>query len=487
MSVRCPSLVLFFVSILVLALSMDVQAYSFQSFPSRSSSLGQYRKYKSGGTSQCQAACNSDKRCLQFEYNSKNKYCYLKAGYGSFVSNGKTTAGRKVVSTSGVFGTFSNMTTSAAYYKREGGNIGTDNCARLCALDSSCKMYVFNTESKYCYFFSAAHGLYAKNGRYAGRKSSALTCPAGHYVVNDAQTICKKCPAGKYQPTSGNQKSCKSCPGDKFSVEGATSCVSECPNGYAHGANQVCLLIPTKSFKKDLYTSFQVCDKILGHKVCIGPKVKIGVGVSAKIGLITYKNAKTGEVGGTVDGKYKVTYNFFGRKVTSGISCQFANKGKIDWGYNFGVNFSTPAIPAFDTTDIIVAIVARGVGSAAGKKMAVAARRNEMDVAMAGFAGSATGAEFGKLVSAGCTLHPNQDLFKGIDSINLFQAGIRLALVVDQWQFNGTKASARVRFSAYVSGKIGPGKVKVLGKKYKLPGKTFNTKLGDIFSDRVSN
>ena len=251
------------------------------------------------------------------------------------------------------------------------------------------------------------------------------------------------------------------------------------------------------SYNKEQSTSVRQCRKIVGKKICIGPKGKIGAGVKGKMSVATIAKASTGEVGALLSAKQIFTVKLFGRDVKIGAKCMFSSGAKTTFSHTFGYNFSTPPIPSVSASDILSAVASRGKsatkGAMRGARKTASIRKGDPNNPAGGYAGEATDSQFNKLMSAaasGCEIvvKPNPQVFKGIPAVNLFDAGITITMAAKNWKINQKTGKASVKLVAMAFGKlkVGNEKVKVAGKKFKIKGFTFNKKIANLVSMGIS-
>ena len=251
------------------------------------------------------------------------------------------------------------------------------------------------------------------------------------------------------------------------------------------------------SYNKEQSTDVRQCRKIVGKKICIGPKGKIGAGVKGKMSVATIAKASTGEVGALLSAKQIFTVKLFGRDVKIGAKCMFSSGAKTTFSHTFGYNFSTPPIPSVSASDILSAVASRGKsatkGAMRGAKKTASIRKGDPNNPAGGYAGEATDSQFNKLMSAaasGCEIvvKPNPQVFKGIPAVNLFDAGITITMAAKNWKINQKTGKASVKLVAMAFGKlkVGNEKVKVAGKKFKIKGFTFNKKIANLVSMGIS-
>jgi len=238
--------------------------------------------------------------------------------------------------------------------------------------------------------------------------------------------------------------------------------------------------------------NMKACARIFGKKACLGPG-RFKTEVAGTTGVVTYLNQKTGSLGATLDAKQTVTLNFFGKPVKVGLSCQFTKGAKSSWSRTFGVNYQTPAFPPITSTDVLEAIITRGMKAAAksaAKSAAIKANSKNMNQAMSGHAGMASAGEMAKLMqSSGCNfIIPEATLFKGIGSFNLATAGVRITVAAKNWKINPKRkyASVDLVVSSGVEAAVGGSENKIAGKRVKMPGYSWGKDFANLVKYNVS-
>ena len=127
------------------------------------------------------------------------------------------------------------------------------------------------------------------------------------------------------------------------------------------------------------------------------------------------------------------------------------------------------------------------------RKTASIPKRGDANNPAGGYAGEATDSQFNKLMSAaasGCEIvvKPNPQVFKGIPAVNIYDIGVTITMAAQNWKINQKTGKVSVKLVANAFGKlkVGNEKVKVAGKKYKIPGFTFNKKIANLVSMGIS-
>ena len=251
------------------------------------------------------------------------------------------------------------------------------------------------------------------------------------------------------------------------------------------------------SYNKEQSTGVRKCSKIVGKKFCIGPKGKIGAGVKGKMSIATIAKAGTGELGALLSAKQIFTVKLFGRDVKIGAKCMFSNGAKTTFSHTFGASMSTPPIPGVRASDILSAVVSRGKsakkGPMRGARKTADIKKGDANNPAGGYAGEATKDQFKKLMSAaasGCEIvvKPNPQVFKGIPAVNIYDIGVTITMAAQNWKINQKTGKVSVKLVANAFGKlkVGNEKVKVAGKKYKIPGFTFNKKIANLVKKGIS-
>ena len=252
------------------------------------------------------------------------------------------------------------------------------------------------------------------------------------------------------------------------------------------------------SYRKEESTEVRKCKKIMGKKFCIGPKGRIGAGVNGKMSLATIAKASTGELGALLSAKQIFTVKLFGRDVKIGAKCMFSSGAKTTFSHTFGASMSTPPIPSVSAGDILSAVASRGKSATKGamrgaRKTASIPKRGDANNPAGGYAGEATDSQFNKLMGAaasGCevVVKPNPQVFKGIPAVNIYDIGVTVVMRAQNWNINQRTGKVSVKLVAMAFGKlkVGNEKVKVAGKKFKIPGFTFNKKIANLVSMGIS-
>ena len=251
------------------------------------------------------------------------------------------------------------------------------------------------------------------------------------------------------------------------------------------------------SYNKEQSTGVRKCSKIVGKKFCIGPKGKIGAGVKGKMSIATIAKAGTGELGALLSAKQIFTVKLFGRDVKIGAKCMFSSGAKTTFSHTFGASMSTPPIPGVRASDILSAVVSRGKsakkGPMRGARKTADIKKGDANNPAGGYAGVATKAQFNKLMgsaASGCEIvvKPNPQVFKGIPAVNIYDIGVTITMAATNWKIDQRSGKASVKLVAMAFGKlkVGNEKVKVAGKKFKIPGFTFNKKIANLVSMGIS-
>ena len=235
----------------------------------------------------------------------------------------------------------------------------------------------------------------------------------------------------------------------------------------------------------------------MGKKFCIGPKGRIGAGVTGKMSVATLAKASTGELGAVLSAKQIFIIKLFGKDVKIGAKCMFSSGAKTTFSHTFGASMSTPPIPSVSAGDILSAVASRGKsatkGPMRGARKTADIRKGDPNNPAGGYAGEATDSQFNKLMSAaasGCevVVKPNPRVFKGIPAVNIYDIGVTITMAATNWKIDQRSGKASVKLVAMAFGKlkVGNEKVKVAGKKFKIPGFTFNKKIANLVSMGIS-
>jgi hypothetical protein len=322
----------------------------------------------------------------------------------------------------------------------------------------------------FTFFFTATHV-------YAGDKDKKKSNPV-KAVVNDTKKkadAAKKAAQQKAESVAAEAKKKADAAAAQAKVQAAAAAASVAlVASYTKEASAGMKLEPVKPASvsgkcsaKNNGTSVGYCNyadvdirargSMFGQEQLFGPGL-LKTQVSGAAGIVAYADEATGAIGATASAKQIVTLGFFGGKPFDvGLNCSFTKGGKSDYTLSYGASMSTPAIPSLSASDILEAIVTKGIKAKQGTKPTTSAK------VMKELAS----------IDVPCTVvMPDMKLFSGVPAINIYTVASTMTIAAQNWKITNDNVSVDIVVSTGVTAQLGGTEIEISAKGMDKPFKT---------------